>query len=210
MAGPDLTADLLNSISHGVTPATVLQVRKSIYSYEPLTPSDMDLVLDVAQKAGLDPCPEWTGLFCEAMVDYVVRQNEPQDYIPPEKADWLIAQLTAREGIASKSEFAMLVDLMTAALSVPAQLSKFALQELKTAIVSGRREPAGEDHPADTVTQSDVEALRTVLYAATTGTASHVTQEEAESFCSRSHTPPRMGGSIPPSTISSRVRSATT
>jgi hypothetical protein len=84
-------------------------------------------------------------------------------------------------GISSKAEFEMLIDVMTHALGVPTSLSTFALREIQTAIITGRRDAiGGEDHPVGVVTKTDVEALRAVLYAAKTGTAEHVTQEEAE------------------------------
>ena len=141
----------------------------------------MDLVFDIAQKVGCGACPEWTDLFSEALTDYVVHQNDPPDYIPQQKADWLTAKLAENGGICSRVEFAMLIDVMTHALGVPSSLSTFALREIKTAILEGRRDAiTGEDHPAGVVTKSDAEALRAVLYAATTGTPDHVTREEAE------------------------------
>jgi hypothetical protein len=176
----------------------VLQIRKTIYSHEVLTRSDMTLVFAVARRAGRDPCPEWTSLFCEALTDYVVHQNDPPDYIPQDKADWLIAELKKWGGISSKTEFAMLIDVMTSALGVPPSLATFALQEIETAIVQGRRDAiTGEDHPAGVVTGSDVEALRAVLYAATTGTVGHVTREEAEALFAIAHT--TAGASVDPS-----------
>ena len=165
----------------GVVPETALQVRRAIYSHDRLTTSDMDLVLDVARKAGRRPCPEWTAVFCDALTDYVVHQNIPCDYIPQDKADWLRASLVQNGGICSRTEFEMLIDVMTHALGVPTSLSTFALSEIKAAIIKGRREAiTGEDHPPGVVSKVDVEALRAVLYAAKTGTPGHVTREEAE------------------------------
>jgi len=75
----------------------------------------------------------------------------------------------------------MLIDVMTHALGVPLSLSAFALREIKTAIVNGRRGAVSDQsHPAGVMTKADVESLWSVLYAATTGTAGHVSQEEAE------------------------------
>jgi len=189
MANSDLPAAANGSPAEGaVAPATALQIRKTIYSHDPLTRSDMALVLAVARRAGRDPCPEWTSLFSEALTDYVVHQNVPPDYIPQEKADWLVAELKRGGGISSKSEFAMLIDVMTSALEVPPSLATFALKEIETAIVEGRRDAiTGEDHPAGVVTKSDVEALRAVLYAATTGSVGHVSQEEAEALFAVAH-----------------------
>jgi hypothetical protein len=181
MATPDLPAAVVASLAAGVNPATAIEVRKAIYSHDVLTSADMEIVFEVARRAGRDPCPEWTGVFCEALTDFVVHQNVPHDYISQEKADWLAGKLTNSSGLASKAEFAMLIDVMTHALDVPTSLSTFALREIKTAILQGRRDAfTEEDHPAGAVTKVDVEALRAVLYAATTGTPGHVTQEEAE------------------------------
>jgi hypothetical protein len=182
MLSPDVPVGLVASRDdEGVVPETALQVRKAIYSHDQLTVSDMDLVLGIARKAGRQPCPEWTAVFCDALTDYVVHQNDPADYIPQEKADWLTATLAKNGGVCSRTEFEMLIDVMTHALGVPTSLSTFALSEIKTAIIKGRRDAiTGEDHPAGIVTKADVEALRAVLYAAKTGTPGHVTRDEAE------------------------------
>jgi hypothetical protein len=187
MASPDLYA------SHavpdaGVDPATVLRLRQAVYSHDELTPADVELIFAVARKARRQSCPEWTGLFCEALTDYVVHQNDPRDYIAQDKADWLTTSLTRNGGVATKAEFAMLIDVMTHALGVPTSLSSFALREIQTAIIEGRRDAFhDEDHPAGVVTKADVEALRAVLYAAKSGTAEHVTKEEAEALFAIAH-----------------------
>jgi len=182
MPSPDVPASLATSPDDaGIVPETVLKVRKTIYTHDQLKASDMDLVFSVARKAGCQCCPEWTALFSEALADYVVHQNDPPDYIPQQKADWLTAKLAENGGICSTTEFDMLIDVMTHALGVPTSLSTFALNEIKTAILEGRRGAfTSEDHPAGVVTETDVEALRAVLYAAKSGTPDHVTRDEAE------------------------------
>ena len=167
----------------GVSAAQALDIRKRIYAHgAPLTPSDMELVFQTARNGGPAPSPEWIQLFSEAVSDYVVHQNDPPDYIPQGKADWLMAMLKKGGGIASATEFAMLIDVMNSALGAPPSLSAFALEEIKAAVLSGRRSAIGgaDDHPAGVVTKSDVEALRSVLFAATAGSPGHVTREEAE------------------------------
>lgn len=181
MAQSNMSAAVLEPTPEAVCPATALRIRRTIYSHDRLLPSDMDLVFDVARQAGNNSCPEWTSVFCDALTDYVVHQNIPRDYIPDDKAGWLIDKLTKNGGISTKAEFAMLIDVMTHALSVSVPLSAFALNEIKTAILCGRRAAfTDESHPAGVVTKTDVDALRAVLYAATVGTPCHVSQEEAE------------------------------
>jgi hypothetical protein len=186
MASPDLFAS--NAVPKGVDPATVIRLRQAIYSHGDLTPADVELVFAVARKARNQSCSEWISLFCEALTDYLVHQNVPSDYIPQDKADWLVTSLTRNGGIATKAEFAMLIDVMTHALGVPTSLSSFALREIQTAILEGRRDALhDEDHSPGVVTKADVEALRAVLYAAKSGTAEHVTQEEAEALFAIAH-----------------------
>jgi hypothetical protein len=171
-----------------ISASEALNVRRQIYARDPLTPADMDLLFRTARKSAGHDSVEWRNLFSEAVTDYVVHQNEPADYIPQEKADWLVAKLKETGGIATASEFAMLIDVMKSALGVPPSLSAFALREIETAIASGHRSAiGGEDHAARTVTKADVEALRFVLYAATTGAAGHVTREEAEALFDIAH-----------------------
>jgi hypothetical protein len=172
----------------GISAGQALEIRRAIYSHDALTPDDMDLVFRTQRSSTGPDSAEWTQLFSEAVTDYVVRQNDPPDYIAQAKADWLAAKLTGASGIATAEEYAVLMDVMTNALDVPPSLSAFALGEIETAIVSGRRNAiSGGDHAAGTVTSADVEALRSVLYAAKTGSAGHVTREEAEALFDIAH-----------------------
>ena len=172
----------------GISAGQALEIRRTIYSHASLTPADMDLVFRTQRSSAGPDSAEWAALFSEAVTDYVVHQNDPADYIPQAKADWLAAKLTGTGGIATASEFAMLIDVMKSALEVPPSLSGFVLREIENAIVSGRRAAIdGGDHPAGTVTKADVEALRSVLYAATTDSVGHVTREEAEALFDIAH-----------------------
>ena len=177
-----------SSAAGAIGASQALEIRRTIYSHDPLTPADMDLVFRAQRGSAGPDSVEWTNLFSEAVTDFVVHQNEPADYVPQAKSDWLAAKLNETGGIATASEFAMLMDVMKSALGVPPSLSAFALGEIKSAIVSGRRSAIGSiDHAAGTVTKADVEALRSVLYAATASSAGHVTREEAETLFDIAH-----------------------
>ena len=176
------------SAAGGISARQALEIRRTIYSHDPLTPADMDLVFRTQRSSAGPDSAEWTELFSEAVTDYVVHQNEPADYIPQAKADWLAAKLAETGGVATASEFALLIDVMTSALDVPPSLAAFALGEIENAIVSGRRTAiGGGDHAAGTVTNADVEALRSVLYAAKSDSVGHVTREEAEALFDIAH-----------------------
>jgi hypothetical protein len=181
------------ALSHsipGVSAAAAADIRRKIYCRgAPLTPADMELVFQTARQAGPAPSPEWIQLFSEAVSDYVVHQNDPPDEIPQAKSDWLAAMLKKGGGITTPSEFAMLIDVMNAARDVPPSLSAFALQEIASAVMSGRRDAfgGGDGRPAGAVSRADVEALRSVLYAATAGSPSPITREEAEALFALAH-----------------------
>jgi hypothetical protein len=182
MTASDLAA------ARGISAGQALEIRRTIYSHDRLTPADMDLVFRTQHGSTGPDSAEWTQLFSEAVTDYVVHQNDPADYIPEAKADWLAAKLTEMGSIATASEFAVLIDVMKSALGVPPSLSAFALKEIENAIVSGRRTAiGGEDHAAGAVTKADVEALRSVLYAAKSGSVGHVSREEAEALFDIAH-----------------------
>jgi hypothetical protein len=172
----------------GITAGQALEIRRTIYSHDALSPGDMDLVFRTQRSSAGADSAEWKQLLSEAVTDYVVHQSDPPDYIAQAKADWLAAKLSETGGIATASEFAMLIDVMGSASDVPPSLAGFALKEIETAIVSGRRTAiGGEDHAAGAVSKDDVEALRSVLYAAKTGSAGHVTREEAEALFDIAH-----------------------
>jgi hypothetical protein len=160
---------------------SALAIRRAIYAHDVLTPDDMDCLFSAIRAAGPNPDSDWTNLFSEALTDYVVNQSDPREYISEDKDEWLMNELAKNGGVSTKAEWSMLIDVMNRALGVPPSLSAFALKEIATAIVTGKRGAfSDEDHAAGIVTKGDAEALRAVLYAATTGTACHVTREEAE------------------------------
>jgi hypothetical protein len=74
----------------------------------------------------------------------------------------------------------MLVDMMKSAFGVPPSLPASGLRGIEPTIASNLRNAVdGDGCAACVVTKGDVEALRSALHAAATGSVSYVTREEA-------------------------------
>lgn len=126
-------------------------------------------------------CPEWTEFLVEAVTDFVVRQADPAGYVTPEMADWLVGAISRDGVVKTASELQIVLKVLEESLSCPPSLSAFGLQQVAASVVDGAGPWTGSRTGADGVIDAtDVERLRTVLYAFGGGAAVGVTREEAE------------------------------
>jgi hypothetical protein len=169
-------------------PTGVLDLRRAIYAKDGVTRADLTRLLGLGRAAGPKACAEYADLLSEAASDLLVRQVDPPGYIAPADADWLIGQLNEGGGLSCRAEFAMLVDMLSQAVSAPPTLAEFAVREVEKSILTGRRAATGEpDHAPGIVTASDVAALHNLVFAPTEGSSLHVTRESAEALFDIAH-----------------------
>lgn len=114
----------------------------------------------------------WHDLFIEAVTDYVVRQQDPADYVDEAKADWLIGQVKAYDRVRADVVEA-LIHVLEAADKTPEAFDAFVLDMVKTQLVS----KAGR---GKAVVRADVERVRRVLYATGSEGNISVSRKEAE------------------------------
>ena len=82
----------------------------------------------------------------------------------------------------------MLKAIFGHAVSVPPDLTAFAVREVEKAILTGRRDATGGlDHPPCVVTREDVAALRAMAFAPTRGSSLHVDRGTAEALFDIAH-----------------------
>jgi hypothetical protein len=163
----------------GMNAVAVLALRRSIYSKQSVSRNDLADLIARGRDAGISP--EYADLLSEVATDLLVHQVDPPRYIATADADWLIAKLSEGNGLSCRAEFEMLRDVMRYAVSVPPALTTFAVREVAKAILTGRRAATGGvDHVAGVVGLDDVEALRSMVFAATQGSSLHVSKESAE------------------------------
>ncbi|MEZ5774666.1 MAG: hypothetical protein R3D33_08195 [Hyphomicrobiaceae bacterium] len=111
------------------------------------------------------PDQDWADFFVEALTDYVVNQALPQGYVTADNADWLIDRISADGVVQTATELELLVKVIETARWVPARLTKFALDQVRIAVVEGSGPlRAGSALDPGIVSADEVELLRRVLY----------------------------------------------
>lgn len=130
-------------------------------------------------------CPvqdhSWAELFLESITDYLVNQAKPEGYVTADNAAWLISRIATDGAVATKSELELLVNVIDRARWAPVSLSRLALDQVRLAVASG----AGPLRDADgvgagSITSSEIELLRRIVYAYGGDGNIAVTRDEAE------------------------------
>jgi len=145
----------------------VLALRGEIYGGAEVTEDEMTAL--VALDAVAERAPEWGELYAEAMTDYLVRQQEPRDYVDEAKAAWLMRVLPAE--LKADSGFEALARVLETAESAPAALDSFALQRAKAAVAA-----------RGAVSAADVVLLRRLVFAGGGADNIGVSREEADAL----------------------------
>jgi hypothetical protein len=160
--------------------ADVLKLRRNYYDDGIITAEEADVIFALNGACPVQD-PAWADCFVETITDYLVEQAEPQGYLTAENAQWLIGRIGRHGRIDSKTELELLINVLDKARWAPQSLVRFGLEQVKHAALSG----AGPLRPskkfeACIVSESDVDLLRRILYAAASDGCIAVTQTEAE------------------------------
>jgi len=128
-----------------------------------------------AEEAGLlfglnDACrdqpADWADFFVEAITDYIVFQERPQGYLTADNAHWLIERISRDGRVDTKTELELLVNILDKARWAPVSLVKFALEQVKAAVIYGDGPlRAGKSLSPGTITEGEVDLLRRMIYA---------------------------------------------
>ncbi|HEY1426843.1 MAG TPA: hypothetical protein VGF50_09250, partial [Caulobacteraceae bacterium] len=111
----------------------------------------------------------WGGFLADAMVDYVVRQQQPEDYVDDAKAAWLVS--TCAGPLTRHGGLEALVRVLEAARAAPASLEVFVLGKVKAAMIAAGR-----------LAEDDVALLRSLVFASASEGDLGVTREEADAL----------------------------
>lgn len=123
----------------------------------------------------------WPWFFVEAVTDFVVNQVEPEGYLTAENADWLISRITNDGQVQSKTELDLLVHVLDKARWSPERLVKFALDQVKRAVIDGDGPlRTGQKLEKGTINEAEVDLLRRILYAFGGDGHIAITRAEAE------------------------------
>lgn len=180
MLGSHSSSDLSALADLPLTPEGVLALRRRFYGDDHAIDIDEgELLFRLARHVGERGCAEWRDFFREAISDLLVHQIVPTGYLSDAKAEWLIARMRGKPALAT--EFATLLRVMELSRTVPDRLAAFALGLVKDVVLTGEGEAVtGERHEPGRVTRADVDALRRVLFVASSEGFGHVTRAEAD------------------------------
>jgi hypothetical protein len=155
-------------------------MRREAYGDGTISRAEADALLQL-NAACPDQCPEWHAFFVEALTDYIVHQEKPAGYISVQNAEWLIEGISRDGLVRSLNEFELLVRVLEVAKFSPERLVRFALEQVKQAVVEakGPLMIGGELVPG-LVGATEVELLRRILYAFGGDGNIAITRSEAE------------------------------
>ena len=123
----------------------------------------------------------WADFFIEAVTDYVVFQAHPQGYVTSENGHWLIERISREGRVTSKTNMELAVSVLEKARWAPVSLAKFALNQVKYAVMTGLGPlRAGRDTLAGEISPGEVDLLRRILYAFGGNGHVAITREEAD------------------------------
>ncbi|WP_424361455.1 hypothetical protein [Methylocystis parvus] len=148
-----------------------LAMRREIYADGKVSKTDLERLIAKARGEKGETSQAFTELISDVALDLMLNDVDPPKYIQRAQAEWLIALLSKDGGLANKAEYDTLIRLIRNAVSMPPALASFAVSEIERAIMT-RRSIAAED----------LEALRTVVFAAAEGSALHVNRDSAEAL----------------------------
>src|SRR5262249_24422519 len=146
----------------------VLSMRAQVYGAPQVAREDVEALIALDGAADTR-APEWGGFLGDAMVDYVVRQADPADYVDNANAAWLMGACAGP--IAKAGGVEALVRVLEAAVDAPASLEAFVLQKAKAAVIA-----------AGGIGAADVALLRRVVFASGSEGNVGVSREEADAL----------------------------
>jgi len=163
-----------------VKDADVQRLRKLIFTDGAVSEAEARALLRINDACKVQDA-SWPDVLIEAVTDYLVNDAEPQGYLTAANAAWLIENISSDGRVQSKTELELLVSLLDRARWSPESLVRFALEQVKAAVVSGEGPLRnGLDLKPGEITEGEIELLRRILYAFGGDGNIAITRAEAE------------------------------
>jgi hypothetical protein len=157
-----------------------LAIRRRIWP-DGVVRADEAELLFALNDAVVTASPEWVDCFVEAMVVCVVDQASPRGYVDEDRAAWLIERVRRDGRVGTLAELETLVRVVENAVSVPATLKAFVLDEIERLVLTGLgpTRDGGSFEPG-VITAAEAALLRRVLFASGGDGPASVSAAEAE------------------------------
>ncbi len=162
--------------------ADVLKLRRSYYDDGRITAEEADTIFALNDSCPVQD-PAWADCFIETITDYIVDQAQPEGYLTAANAAWLIERISKDGRVESKTELDLLVNVLDKARWAPQSLVRFALDQVKCAVIEGVGPlRSGKKLEPGAITEAEVDLLRRILYAFGSDGNIAITQPEAEAL----------------------------
>ena len=160
--------------------ADVLKVRRNYYDDGIITAEEAEAILALNDACPVQD-PAWADCFIETITDYLVEQAPPQGYLTTENAQWLIDRIAKDGRVETKTELELLVNVLDKARWAPQSLVRFALDQVKDAVLNGTGPlRSGKTLEPGLVSEADVDLLRRLHYSFGGDGNIAITRPEAE------------------------------
>ena len=158
----------------------VLKFRRVFYEDGIVSAEEAELLFKLNDGCQIkDAC--WADFFVEAITDFVVFQAQPQGYVTADNAHWLIDRIGKNRLVDSQNELELVVNVLDKARWAPIGLVKFALEQVKHAVISGSGPLRnGASLEPGRISAGEVDLLRRILYAFGGDGHVAVTRDEAD------------------------------
>lgn len=158
----------------------VLRMRRAFNDDHAISTEEAEALLALDGDCAVKD-PSWVDFYVEALTDYVVAQARPEGYVDGAKAQWLIARIGRDGRVDSHSELALLVHVLDKARWSPPSLVRFALDQVRLAVVSGAGPlRSGQALDPGAITEGEVDLVRRILHAFGGDGCIAVTRAEAD------------------------------
>lgn len=128
----------------------------------------------------VEPSPEWTDFFVEALSEYMLSQGEPRGYVTEDEATWLIRQINRDGNVETSAELELIVKLLEHAEYAPSSLRRFALATVEKTVLTGKGPTRAGDAAPGSIDDAEVALIRRLIFAPAGDGPAKVSAEEAE------------------------------
>lgn len=147
--------------------------------------ADLEISTDEAERLlelnKIETKPEgWTDYFVTALSTYVVHQSVPMGYVNDAVASWLITRIDHDGVVETETELRLLLNILKVAEAPGERLEKYALAQVKEAVLNGRGQVAKGKLTPGVIGKAEVEMLRNIFYSVGSAGGVGITRMEAE------------------------------
>ena len=133
-----------------------------------------------AINRSVEPSPDWTNFFVEAICEFMLSQGEPRGYVTEDEATWLIRQISSDGRIETRAELELVVKLLDHADYAPGSLRRFALGSIEQTILTGVGPTRDGPAKPACIDAAEVGLIRRLIFAPAGDGPAKVSAAEAE------------------------------